>query len=234
MVRRPPPAPPRLGIPAYFYPWPGDLSWLSLQSVPAGAIVVIDPANGPGATADPNYQRALVAVRRAGAVIFGYVDSAYGKRSTRSLVAQARNYRSWYGVDAIFIDQIAGTADDLTYSRRISRAFRAEGFGIAMNPGQPVIDASYFDLADHVVVFEGCLADYLVQDFPHWIAQRNSDQVWHLVYAVGTAADYATAARLAARRGAGVFFANDGALPNAWDRLPPYWQTMTTQAVAKA
>ncbi|MEP7054009.1 MAG: spherulation-specific family 4 protein [Actinomycetota bacterium] len=230
ITQQEPRAPARLGVPAYFYPWPGDRWWAGLAEVPPGTIIVLDPDDGPGRAADPNYLAALAGLAHADAEVFGYVDSAYGGRPGHLLIDDALRYRAWYGVQGIFIDQVAGTTTDLEHATEISAGLRAEGFRIAMNPGQPVIAQEYFTLADHVVVFEGCLADYLESVFPGWIADQPREAVWHLVHAVGTAAAYATVVQLAAQRGAGVLFATDGGLPNAWDRLPPYWPSMLADA----
>ena len=212
-----------VGIPAYFYPFPGDPHWAALAHASADAFVVMTPDNGPGVAPDPNYLSALEVVRTGDAVVYGYVDSAYAARDVATLIAETQTYQDWYGVDGIFVDQVTATAEHRDAYRELSEGLRARGLRVALNPGQPIIDPSYIELADHIAVFEGTQADYLRCRFPHWMSDCPAERLWHLVYEVDDAEQYGRLARLAARRNAGVFYATDGRMPNPWDRLPAYW-----------
>jgi Spherulation-specific family 4 len=217
-------APRTMGIPAYFYPWPGDPSWAALSSAPASTIVIINPDNGPGAAPDPNYLAALQAFAGSSPVLYGYVDSGYATRDTETLVAEAETHRSFHRVEGIFIDQVTATPDQRDHYADLSERLRSRGFRIAFNPGQPLIDRSYLDLADELLVFEGSLSTYRQQAFPRWMLRCRADQLWHCVYEVDDADQYAEVVRLAAEHNAGIVFATDGRMPNPWDRLPPYWR----------
>lgn len=220
--------PARVGVPAYFYPWPNDRFWAALVDAPDGTIVILDPDNGPGLSPDPLYEAAVGALRTGRATLYGYVDSNYGARSLTSMVDDAARHRSWYGVDGIFVDQVEATAARRPHYAELCAELRSWGLAIALNPGQPVIDRSYADLADQLVVFEGTLASYRACRFPEWMSSARADQLWHLVYEVADAEDFRAVTRLAAQRNAGVLHATDGTMPNPWDRLPPYW--MATSA----
>jgi hypothetical protein len=225
---KPRPLPARVGVPAYFYPWPHDRFWAALVDAPDGTIVILDPDNGPGPAPDPNYEAAVGALRTGRATLYGYVDSDYGARSLASMLDDAASHRSWYGVDGIFVDQVVATAARREHYAELCAGLRAGGFAVALNPGQPVIDPTYADLADQLVVFEGTLAGYRACLFPEWMSRARRDQLWHLVYEVADAEDFRTVARLAAQRNAGVLHATDGTMPNPWDRLPPYWMASST------
>lgn len=217
--------PAALGIPAYFYPYPGDVHWAALASAPAGSFLVMTPDNGPGIAPDPNYLAALEAVR-GGPTIYGYVDSAYGVRDVATLLAETQTYEEWYGVAGIFVDQVAATPENRDAYRQLGDGLRDKGLRIALNPGQPIIDPTYLDLADQVAVFEGTRSEYLRCDLPHWMADVPADKLWHLVYEVDNEQQFARVASLASRRNAGTLFATDGRMPNPWDRLPAYWPRM--------
>ena len=159
-------------------------------------------------------------------VVYGYVDSAYALRDVATLLAEASTYQRWYGVGGIFVDQVAATPEHRGAYQELSDCLRAKGLRIAFNPGQPIVDPTYLDLADQVAVFEGTRAAYLRCAFPRWMRDAPADKLWHLVYEVDDAAQYARVAALASRRNAGTFFATNGRMPNPWDRLPPYWAQM--------
>ena len=70
-------------------------------------LLVINPANGPGAEAAPAYRAAVRTAQRAGARVLGYVHTTYGARPAADVMADIDRYTSWYGVDGIFLDEAA-------------------------------------------------------------------------------------------------------------------------------
>ena len=213
-------APLRLGIPAYGYPGETDL-WAELSRAPVGAIVIVDPADGPGTSVDPTYVAAVAGVRAGGALLFGYVDTGYGCRAVAEIVADAVAHRDWYGVTGIFLDQTPGPRHGGIEDA--IAMLRDRGFAVALNPGQPVIDRRWVDLADHVIVFEGRATDYAQLRLPSWARCYPAAKFWHLVYGVDQGSEALAVMRRAASLHAGVVFVTDGTMPNSWRRLPPYW-----------
>jgi hypothetical protein len=211
------------GIPAYFYPSAGSHAWEAVAGMSRGTVLVVNPASGPGAGIDSNYSAALHRIRLLGFRLYGYVDTDYGARSADPIEADARQYRQWYGLTRVFLDQTASGAPFLRHYGRIAARLHQAGFEVAMNPGQPDIDRRYLDLAEHVVTFEGAYETYRSQAFPGWAGQYPRDKIWHLVYRVPDAATMRKALSLAWQRNAGVFYATDADLPNPWMDLPPYW-----------
>jgi hypothetical protein len=218
-----PAQPQTLGVPAYFYPAPNDGYWRQLTEAPRGTIVIVNPASGPGPSVDARYAAMIPVLERAGCIPYGYVDTAYGFREPDQIVAEARLWSSWYGVKAVFLDQTAPTAAHLDYYRGIVGRLHADGFEVAMNPGQPEVDPRYLDLVEHVVLFEGAYETYLAASFPAWVKDYPPARVWHLVYDVPDSAVMSNVVRLARARHAGVVYATDGVMPNPWQSLPPYW-----------
>jgi len=212
-----------LGVPAYFYPTPTDESWRQLADAPSGTIVIVNPASGPGPSVDARYEATMSALEAAGCVPYGYVDTAYANRDPDQIIAEARQFHSWYGIKAIFLDQTAPSAAHLDYYRAIVSQLHADGFDVAMNPGQPEVDPRYLDLVEHVVLFEGPYEAYLAASFPTWVADYPAAKAWHLVYEVSDSAAMANVVRLARARHAGVVYATDGGMPNPWQSWPPYW-----------
>ena len=118
-------------------------------------MIVVNPANGAGPAADPDYRRAIGAVQAHGRRVLGYVPTTWGARSLEAAVAESDRYRRWYGVDGIFADEVASDPRELPYYRTLSRQARAAGAGlVVLNPGA-VPDPGYFDIADVIVPMRG-------------------------------------------------------------------------------
>jgi hypothetical protein len=210
----------RLGIPAYGYPGLTDL-WDRLAELPAASVVILDPANGPGEVIDPAYERALEPVKAAGVHVYGYVDTDYGRRSTEAMLEDVRRHVEWYAVTGIFLDQTPGDLEARITT--VIGALEALGLLVAVNPGQPVIDRAWVELADHVVTFEGDMATYERTRMPRWMWDYSTDKFWHLVYGLTDERQVPRTLRRAASEHVGLVYVTDGAMPNPWQQLPAYW-----------
>jgi hypothetical protein len=196
-----------------------------------GRALIVNPSNGPGAAEEPAYRRAIAADRRAGAEVLGYVHTGYGARDTAAVLADVQRYRSWYGVDGVFVDEAGHTDDQLPYYRSIARALRASGERVVLNPGV-VPTRGYFDIADVVVTFEGPAAGYAtaVRRMPPWLRALPRARVAHLLHS----ADREQAMQAAALGAAGWFYATSGPLPDPWSTLPPYLDALEARLNACA
>jgi hypothetical protein len=184
-------------------------------------VVVINPANGPGQDAHAPYGRAVWAAQDAGARVLGYVPTTYGQRPLRDVEADIDRYDTWYGVDGIFLDEVAHTAAELPYYDALSRHIRASrGRFVVLNPGM-VPAPGYFDLADVVVTYEGTYADYAgaLERMPAWVARQPAQRMAHLVY--GASREQALSAVTNPAR-VGFVYATSGSLPDPWRALPSY------------
>jgi hypothetical protein len=184
-------------------------------------LIVVNPANGPGKAASTAYGRAVWGAQDAGTRVLGYVPTTWGRRPAAAVAADIRHYRSWYGVDGIFLDEASASAAELPYYDTLSRDVRAAGMSVvALNPGA-VPAPAYFDIADVVVTYEGTYADYAsaLDRMPGWLRDEPSGRVAHLIYGAtrGQAREVATNPSLA-----GYVYATSGTLPDPWQSLPPY------------
>lgn len=184
-----------------------------------GRIVIVNPANGPGTVPQPALRRAIAAQLRAGATVVGYVHTGYATRDPAAVQADVRRYRSWYGANGVFLDEVSHTTEHLPYYQSIVAPLRASGATVVVNPGM-VPAPGYFDVADVVVTFEGPADTYAaaVRRTPPWLRAMPRRRVAHLLY--GASAEQATGA--AGLRAAGYFYATSGTLPDPWNTVPAY------------
>jgi spherulation-specific family 4 protein len=184
-------------------------------------LLVINPANGPGADAVPAYRAAVLAAQRAGARVLGYVPTTYGERPVGDVVADIDRYTSWYRVDGIFLDEASRNVGGLEYYAALGRHIRAAADRlVVLNPG--VVPArEYFHVADVVVTFEGPYADYgpAVKAMPDWVRDQPPEHIAHLVY---DASHRQAMTAVRHPQDAGYVYVTSGSLPDPWRTVPPY------------
>jgi hypothetical protein len=204
-------------IPAYL---PPNRIVELVRGSPRPRTVVINPHNGPGLQEHEAYRKAVSEVRRAGTRVLGYVRTAYGTRPPSEVTGDVDRYRSWYGVDGIFLDEASPDVALVPYYAALAQHVRAgAGRTVVLNPG--VVPArEYFGVADVVVTFEGAAAGYATaaSAMPDWLRREPRDHVAHLIY--GASRDQALSAIGAGR--AGYIYATSGLMPNPWRTLPTY------------
>ena len=185
-------------------------------------LLVINPANGPGAEAVPAYRAAVRTAQRAGARVLGYVHTTYGARPAADVMADIDRYTSWYRVDGIFLDEASHDAGLLGYYAALGRHVRAGGARrvVVLNPGA-VPAREYFDLADVIVTFEGPYAAYgaAMDAMPEWVRDQPPGRVAHLVY---DASRQQAMAIVAHPHKAGYVYATSGSMPDPWRTVPSY------------
>jgi hypothetical protein len=184
-------------------------------------LLVINPANGPGAVAVPAYRAAVRAAQRAGARVLGYVPTTYAQRPAADVMADIDRYASWYGVDGIFLDEASHDVAQLGYYAALGRHVHAGADRlVVLNPGT-VPAPEYFDVADVVVTFEGPYAGYdaAMKAMPDWVRAQPPERVAHLVYGASRRQAMATVEH---PQKAGYVYVTSGSMPDPWRTVPPY------------
>lgn len=197
--------------------------WEGLRALPAGCIVVMDPADGPGSTIDPRYRAVVSAAIRQGLRVFGYVTADYGRRGAGVMEEEIERYREWYRCRGVFLDQMPASSCSSAEIVAVASTVRRRAMSLAINPGQPDIDPQDAELADHVVNFEGTLSTYRATRFPSWTQTLSSDKFWHLIYEAADVRAMREVATAAAAANAGIVYITDATMPNPWARVPAYW-----------
>lgn len=216
----------QMAIPAYFYP---GTAWNKAISSSAVDIMVMNPDSGVGSARNRDYVRVVNAARAAGVRVLGYVYTSYGARDLSAVLAEVQAYRDWYGVDGIFLDEVASSAKTIPYYQTIASVIRTAPTGFVMlNPG--VFPAEgYMNVADVVLVFEGSYEEYRRLSVPGWVSGYHPNQFYHVVYGVSSATRMRSALSWARSRNAGYVYVTNDVLDNPYDALPGYWSREVTE-----
>jgi hypothetical protein len=102
-----------------------------------GGTVITNLGDGPGTRRSAHVAREIARAQRAGKRVIGYVDTRFAARSQTSAERDIRRWKSWYAVNGIFLDNVAGQDPNYRYYRRISaRIRRTPGRLVVMNGAQ--------------------------------------------------------------------------------------------------
>lgn len=222
----------RLLVPAYFYPADEGLkSWDRLLESPARGdlVVIVDPANGPGDKADPNYVKIVGRAVKADLALVGYVSTNYGKRPSGDVKADVDRWLRLYpGIRGIFFDEQNGGADFVDYQADLyDYARKKEGLKLVVtNPGTTCA-AGYLTrpASDVCCVFEGTKnVDGL--RLPEGAEKLPPSRFAAVAYQVAGTERMRACLREAAKKAAYVYI-TDGEGENPYDRLPRYWDEET-------
>lgn len=224
----------QIAVPSYIYP---GAAWSQIEGgAPAVRIAIVNPASGPGDTADPNYKRQIAETRSHGIQVIGYVDTAYAKRDIAAVERDMSTYETWYGVDGFLFDEASSSADKIPYYATLhDYVLKLNPKAITvLNPGNET-DEGYLKVANIILTFEGSYADYVAKyQAPNWVTRYPSSRFWHVVYDAHSAADMENAVALSKARHAGWVYVTPLGLPDPYDKMPDvdYWSTEVHDASA--
>jgi hypothetical protein len=209
-------------VPAYFYPGPG---WTRADdSRPVPAIMILDITGiGAGTSPDHAYQVAVKQAQAAGIEIMGYSATYYAKRSVAAVEADVRDYKAWYGVTDVFLDQVSSGAQEVAYYRELTDYVHrlSHGSTVMLNPGT-YPNRAYMSVGDIVLVYEDSYTNLLALQAPRWIRDYPPDKFAFVIYATPRS-DLASAIRLSRKWRAGYVYVTNGTQPDPYSSLPGYW-----------
>ncbi|MER5222743.1 spherulation-specific family 4 protein [Streptomyces flaveus] len=207
----------RLLVPYYEHPSVRPAEWEAIvAAAPRLYGVVLNPASGPGEHPDPAFAEIAERLRAADVRVFGYVDTAYGRRPRADVVRDLTRHRDWYDTNGAFLDQVATGLGEFGYYQQLATAAWGVGcetltfnHGVAPHP-------AYGRLADVLVTFEGTWETYRSLRPEPWPGGTRT-RLCHLVYGVPTGA---RVGELAHARGAMVHCGVPGGGEHPWGTLP--------------
>lgn len=238
-------------VPAYFYPSsdPAQSYWDELTAAAASGVsvtAIMNPDSGPGSAFNSDYASAVTGFRAAGGKVLGYVYTCYGgtncfgglppTRTTTEVLADARRYADWYGVEGIFLDEMSNQLAALPFYQTVAqglRAARPAGL-IVGNPGTSA-PVDYLGVADTLVTLENGTGSYAGAPTEPWMSTAAAQQQASLFYNVASADTMRALVGEARARNVGYVYITDDryvpgnpAAPNPWDQLPTYWAAELT------
>lgn len=185
--------------------------------------VIINPDSGPGWTKDQNYTELATRLKSTGIIVLGYVPTNFGNQSTNRVMNEILEYKNWYNVNGILFDEMPAASGKENYYKTIGSFAKSHGLLTVGNPGADVSE-SYVGILDNLIIYEDAGLPYL-----------KSLQGWHLKYDKQhfsmTPYDVALLNQsyvLNATKYVGYIYITDAKLPNPWNTLPPYFNTLIT------
>jgi hypothetical protein len=220
----------RLLIPAYFYPrgsqWQEMCEALGERGI--DAVIVMNPASGPGTVRDPTYTTVIDDCLSKRQRVIGYIDTDYRKRKLALVKAEIEQFYALYPrIAGVFLDQVSNEPGRAvkTYYRKLYRHIkdsRPDAFVVG-NPGIPALTPWQVrggGIADMLCVSEMPAAEYEDWSPPDWVTSRDAGKFAHLVYGTASPEMTASVAEAARRKHAGWIYATQGIMPNPW-AVPP-------------
>src|SRR5438132_5997635 len=120
-------------------------------------MVNINPASGPGTAPSTAWTSAITQLKSAGAVVTGYVPTAYGTgRSIANVEGMISSYNQFYPnmLDGIMFDEVSGSCSKFTFYQTISNYARSLGYSyIRANPGSSICQTDV-PLFNHIAIYE--------------------------------------------------------------------------------
>jgi len=224
-----------IAFPLYDDPSGDPAAWQQMNgAAPKVALLVANPASGPGPMAEGQYTQAIATTHAAGQTIVGYVHTSYANTMTRPVSAVEADVDAWYSyypdIDGIFFDEVStDTSTIAAYYQPLHDYVKGKAGQrvVVINPGT-LVDEAFMATADIVVTFEDVYANYVSNYPPNpaWIANYPRWRFWHLVLQATSVGDMQNAVAIARGRNVGYVYVTDQPPASAYQTLASgaYWQ----------
>jgi hypothetical protein len=210
------------------YTAPSDPSWAAVVAAKAAhptvsVLAVVNPANGPGDAVQASYTSGTAALASAGVKVLGYVYTGYGNRAAGDVQAAIDRWHAFYpAVTGIFFDEQSSALGREGYYRDLSAYAKARGLDFTVgNPGSDTAP-TYVGTTDLILVYENAGLPS-VSDLGGWHTTYDRRNFGIIPY--GVAALDAAFVK-AARERVGYIYLQSDALPNPWDSVPGYLDSL--------
>jgi len=230
---------PGLLIPLYIYPaniYTNDtynnLISLSKRYHNVQVYAILNPSNGPGDAWDGNYKVAVERLHGAGIKVLGYIATNYSSVSLASAQANVSKWQELYSaIDGIFMDEMSNyenSAGNISYYNDLTSYIHSKGLYPSIgNPGAGCV-GDYFGnkTADVIVIHENRnwpSETDLRGDYENGYSAFNYNRRAALVYNQSSI-DLVNFSIM--RKYVGLVYVDDDDLPNPWDTLPSYLESL--------
>ncbi len=240
VVERPPAL--RLLVPAYFYPTPmgeGKAQWERIFNSPLArtTVVVLNINSGPGEKKNPDYAEVVDKAKGKGVTAIGYVSTKYGtKRTLQEVKSDVKRWVEFYpGIQGIFFDQQASSADQINYYASLYDYVKKEcGLSLVVtNPGTSCDEEYVSRPAADVVCLVEVTRDFEGYKPPTWTSRYPADRFAALIYKTESQDQMEKQILQMREKKIGSCFITNVPDPNPWGGLPRYWDA-EVEAVRRA
>ena len=212
------------GVLIPLYTHPTDDSWSEVAKVHAShpsvpIIAVINPSNGPGGSQNSKYVTGIRNLQNAGVTVLGYSYTKYGQRSGSSVELEVSAYKRWYDVNGMMFDGMSNTQGFESYYSALNG--HSKSLGMACTVGNPgtVVPASFIGTLDCLVIYENSgLPPIAGLQRYRGHGASNFAYISYGVSKLDTSFETLSAGYVK------WLYVTDAALPNPYDRLPPYFR----------
>lgn len=192
-------------------------------------IAVINPDNGPGSSKVAGIRNQVIRLGSAGARVAGYVNTFYGGEALNDVYSQMDAYRTWYGCNAVYLDEMSDSTGKVGYYRSIYTYAHKKGMTVVGNPGT-FVPSSYSSVADVLVTFEDPASRWASARQVSWAAPAS--KLAAIIYGVSAGSMQSYVDKAVARR-YGWIFVTDGSGGNPFGRAPSYLQSEASYIKSK-
>jgi hypothetical protein len=207
-------------VPLYTYPT--DASWNTVIAAKAahptvGVVAAVNPANGPGAAADPGYAAGIARLNAAGIKVIGYVATGYAVKNAPVVKADIDRWRTFYPgqIGGIFFDEQSSRAGDVAYYRDLSQYAKAQGMSFTVgNPGTDTSEA-FVGALDAMLIYESSGLPSATQ-MGGWHAKYPPSNFGVIPHTSAFDASFVRNARQYVQ----YIYVQTDTLPNPWDSVP--------------
>lgn len=140
-----------ISVPAYF--GTGALWDKVVAASPATRIMIANVNSGPGNSVDPAWTSAINNAKNAGILVLGYVATGHGNNSPASVKAQITQWKQYYNVTSIHLDEAYAPASLIPYYQDLTNFIHANG-GISHLGVGDNFDEGFMQAADKFNIFE--------------------------------------------------------------------------------
>lgn len=222
-----------IAVPAYEYPTLTAL-WGAIDSAGSQVpFVIVNPASGPGTSANSDYTNRIATNTSKGIRSIGYVDTNYQARPIADVMNDIDLWYSLYpGIQGIFFDRVSVVdSAALCYSAYAYNYAKIkhtdnpviQNFGTYASPAyEPYGDIFVNAEMDHALYQTWVLPTDGFQDNPAY-----SNRFWHLIHTTNNT-DLASTLTQTRNNNAGWVYITDDTMPNPYDTAPTYWNAELT------
>lgn len=223
-----------IAIPVYEYPTlPGLWSDIDAAGGTQVPFVIVNPASGPGVSANSDYTTRIADNTAASIKSVGYVDTNYQARPIADVMNDIDTWYTLYpGIQGIMFDRVNYVNDSsVCYSAYAYNYAKIkhqndpviQNFGTYTTPAyEPYGDIFINAEMDHALYQTWVLPVDGFQDNPAY-----SNRFWHLIHTTDST-DFASALTQTRNNNAGWVYITDDTMPNPYSASPTYWNTELT------